>query len=83
MIVLGKNEIMSRECTNKGDNLAMSFHAIGTPLLRSLKIKCPDVKHISLADVVDAGKVKNLKIWWDKLVSQGQKDVYYVDVKKS
>lgn len=62
MVFLEKNEIMSREDTTQGDNLEMSFYAIGiTPLLRSLKIKCFDIKQISLADdIAGVGKMKNL-----------------------
>ena len=62
---------MSREGTTQGDNLEMSFLAFGiTPVLRSLKIKCPDTKQVSLADYVGyTKKVKNLKIWQDDLVS--------------
>ena len=56
---------MSREGTTQGDNLEMSFLAFGiTPVLRSLKIKCPDTNQVSLADYVGyTKKVKNLKIW--------------------
>ena len=40
------------------------------PLPRSLKIKCANIKQISLVDdVVSAGKVKSLNTWWDELVS--------------
>ena len=30
-------------------------------------------------DAVGAGKVKNLKIWWDELVWKGQKNYYDVN----
>ena len=63
MVFLEKNEIMSREDATQGDNLEMSFYAIGiTPLLRSLKIKFPDIKQISLDDdVACIVKVKILR----------------------
>ena len=63
MVFLEKNEIMSRGDTTQDDNLEMSFCAIGiTPLLRSLKIKCPDIKQISLDDdVACIVKVKILR----------------------
>lgn len=62
----------------------MSLYAIGiTRLPRSLKIQCPNINQISLADdVVCAGKMKNLKIWLDRLVLQVQKNGYYVNGQK-
>ena len=53
MIVLGKDENMSREWRTEDNNITISFYAIGIMnLLRSLKIKCPYTKQISLADDV-------------------------------
>ena len=63
---------MSREGTTQGDNLEMSFLAFGiTPVLRSLKIKCPDTKQVSLADYV--GYTKKLKILRSGRMSQFHK----------
>ena len=72
---------MSREGTGQNDNIAMSFCTIEIlPLLLSLKTKCPNINQISLADdAIGVGKVKNLKIWWDDLVLQGQKDGNYIN----
>ena len=45
MIVPGKDEIMSREGTTQGDNLTMSFYAVGiTPLLTMIENQMPRYK---------------------------------------
>ena len=62
----------------------MSLYAIRiTRLLRSLKIQCPNINQISLADdVVCTGKMKSLMYWLDRLVLQVQKNGYYVNGQK-
>ena len=55
-----------------GGNLAMPFQAVRITLpLQALKIKCLDIEQIFLTgDIVGAGKVKNLKIWWDQFYKE-------------
>jgi hypothetical protein len=85
MVVFGADDIMSVEGTTQGDNLAMSFYALGTdPLMRYLKITCPNTRQVSLADdITGAGTIYNLKEWWDTIVVEGQKFGYYVNESKS
>ena len=56
----------------QGGNLAMPFWAVRITLpLQALKIKCLDIEQIFLTDdIVGAGKVKNLKIWWDQFYKE-------------
>ena len=55
--------------------LAMSFYAIGiSPISDHLRISTPQVKNVSLADdITGAGKLDNLKTWWETVISEGKK----------
>ena len=49
MIILGGAEIQSTEGTTQGDNLAMSFYAIGTVQIQQrLRLSVSDVKKFGL-----------------------------------
>ena len=85
MIVLGSKDILSTEGTTQGDNLAMSFYALGTiPLLNMLQISSPNVSNVCLADdITGAGSLVNLKNWWATIISKGSNIGYYVNESKS
>ena len=85
MIVFGSTDILSTEGTTQGDNLAMPFYALGTdPLLRIVKIQCPKVSHVSLADDISgAATISNLKCWFVSIAQEGKKYGYYVNEEKS
>ena len=85
LVILGGNELLSAEGTTQGDNLAMSFYAIGTdPLLTFLKVICPNIYQVALADdITGAGTLKDLKDWWDTIISEGKKLGYFVNEGKS
>ena len=85
MIVLGSSDIPSVEKTTQGDNLAMSFYALGIiPILDLLKDKIKTVKNVSLADdITGAGKLSDLKVWWEVLIEEGRKYGYFVNESKS
>ena len=57
----GSKDIVSNEGTTQGDNLAMSFYALGTAtLLNYLLISPPNVKNVCLADdITSAGALVN------------------------
>ena len=61
MIVFGSKDILSNEGTIQGNNLAMSFYALGTAtLLNYLLISSPNVKNVYLADEITvAGTLVN------------------------
>ena len=83
MIVFGNKDILSKEGTTQGDNLGMSFYALGTAtLLNRLLISHPNVKNVCLADdITGAGSLYNLKQWWSTIISEGSKFGYYVNFK--
>ena len=60
------------EGTKQGDNLAMSFYALGTTVMQ-LQLKNIDVKQVWLADDTGAGKIIILRAWWDLLIDEGKK----------
>ena len=81
----GSKDIVSNEGTTQGDNLAMSFYALGTAtLLNYLLISPPNVKNVCLADdITSAGALVNLKKWWSTIIFEGSKFGYYVNEDKS
>ena len=85
MVVYGARDILSVEGTTQGDNLAMSFYALGiAPMIEVLRAKVQKVKNVALADdITGAGKLTQLKIWWDLLITEGLKYGYYVNESKS
>ena len=85
MIILGGAETQSTEGTTQGDNLAMSFYAIGTVQIQHLlRLSASDVKQVWLTDdATGAGSVDSLKKWWDDIIDQGNRFGYYVNQKKS
>ena len=85
MFIQSGEEILSVESTTQGDNLAMSFYAIGTSiLLDRLKRISPTTSQVSLADdITGAEKILDLRIRWDTIISEGEKLEYYVNESKS
>ena len=85
MFIQGGEEILSLEGTTQGDNLAMPFYALGISiLLERLKLISPTTSQVSLADdITGAGKILDLRIWWDTVISEGKKFGYYVNQSKT
>ena len=85
LILFGSKEILSEEGTTQGDNLAMSFYALGlTPLLDNLASLVSNVMQVWLADdATGAGCLTDLKLWWDTIIDCGKKYGYYVNEGKS
>ena len=85
LFITGGDEILSKEGTTQGDNLAMSFYSSGTkPLPDKLSEQVPKVKQVWLADEgFGAGRVNELKDWWNIIISEGQKIGYYVNESNS
>ena len=84
MFIQNGGEILSVEGTTQGDNLAMSFYALGTSiLLDRLKLISPTASQVNLADdIAGAGKILDLGIWWDTIISKEKKFGYYVNESK-
>ena len=85
LFITGGDEILSKEGTTQGDNLAMSFYGLGTkPLLDKLSEQVPQVKQVWLADDASGeGRLNELKEWRDIIISEGQKIAYYANESKS
>ena len=85
LIISGGIEIMSKEGSTQGDNLAMAFYALGTKTLQDiLSNTSPSTKQVWLADdATGAASLNHLKIWWDTILREGPKFGYYVNESKS
>ena len=85
LIILGASDIYSLEGTTQGDNLAMTFYALGTtPLVNTLQIMPPELRQVCLANNISGtGSLGGLKIWWKNVISEGKKFGYLLNEKKS
>ena len=83
LIITGGSEIHSNEGTTQGDPIAMGIYAIGiTPLIQAITTE--SVKHVAFADdLCGAGKIHNVKIWWDKVCYFGPLIGYHPNPQKS
>ena len=72
MFIQVGGETLSVEGTTQGDNLAMSFYALGTSiLLDRLKLTSPTTSQVSLADdITGAEKILDLRILWDTIMQR-------------
>ena len=63
----------------------MAAYALGlTSLLDHLQSFKRSVKHVAFADdLIGAGKLEEIKIWWDTLMTEGLKYGYYQKPSKS
>ena len=71
LFVVGGVEILSCEGTTQGDPIAMPIYALGVlPLLSIVWVN--GIKQEAFADdLTGAGKIKDLKIWWDNIIAHG------------
>ena len=89
LFVIGGEELSSSEGTTQGDPLSMPLYALAiTPLITSLvnimSFQEKSVQMVAFADdFTSAGKLKDLKYWWDKLLNVGPKLGYFPQPKKS
>ena len=87
LFVTGGLEILSREGVTQGDPISMALYALGIlPLLSLIKKGCeePNIRHAAYADDISgAGKLKDLKTWWDNVTEYGPKLGYYPEPSKS
>ena len=85
LFISSGGEIKSAEGTTQGDTLAMPFYGLGTrPILIRLRDNVPSVSQVWYADdATGAGKLHNLRTWWDDIKREGVKYGYYVKPTKS
>ena len=77
LFISGGGEILSMEGTTQGDNLAMSFYAVGTSVLIYSN---NTARQIWLADDASAGgKLDQLKTWWENVIREGERFGYIVN----
>ena len=73
--------ILSQEGTTQGDPLAMAMYGLATiPLIRRLDGLCTQVWYTD--DSAAAGRLVQLREWWDKLASEGPSFGYYANPSK-
>ena len=74
--------ILSQEGTTQGDPLAMAMYGLATiPLIRRLDGLCLQVWYAD--DSAAAGRLAQLRKWWDKLASEGPSFGYFANPSKT
>ena len=84
----GSNEmevILSSEGTTQGDPVAMAMYALGLlNLQQNIKYDETRVKQVAYADdLTGAGKIEDLRKWWDTVIEHGPKVGYFPNANKS
>lgn len=77
--------ISSAEGTTQGDPVAMAMYAIGLLKLQDhIKCNTTKVKQVAYADdLTGAGKISDLRKWWDIINTRGPPQGYYPNAIKS
>ncbi len=88
LFVHGGAEISSSEGTTQGGPESKAIYALAKiPLLSKLKAEQPEeypAKYVAYADdAVGAGRVQNLRIWWNALQKHGPEFGYFINASKS
>ena len=90
LFILGGKEIYSNEGTTQGDPIAMGVYALGlNPLLHLLLSNAepnPDdnLKQVAYADdLTGAGKLENIRKWWEMIEIYGPRIGYFPKADKS
>ena len=85
-LILSQGEILlSREGTTQGDPIAMAVYALGLSVLqREIDYEHTSVKHSAYADdVVGAGKLSDIRKWWNLVSTKGPSFGYHPCAGKS
>ena len=79
LFLIGGKELRSHERTTQGDPKVMAAYALAsTPLLDHLQSIKRKVKHAPVANkLTGAGKLEEIKIWWDTIITERLKYGYY------
>ena len=85
LFVAGGGEITSNEGTTQGDPFSMPFYALATlPLIELLQEKHSSVRQTWLADDSSgAGKLLDLRRWWQTLSEIGKRYGYFTNSEKT
>ena len=83
-----QESILSDEGATQGDPAAMTFYAAGVkPLIDELHKIVEKLEHLIQSLFADCcngiGKLKEIKLWWDKLIELGPKFGYHLKSSKS
>ena len=85
LFIIGGKKLRSHKGTTQGDPTTMAAYTLGlTPLLDHIQSFKRSVKHVAFTDhLTGAGKLEEIKIWWDTLMTEGTKYGYYPKPSKS
>ena len=85
IMLTGDKELKSQEGTTQGDPIAMSIYALGlTALQNKIGYECTGAKHVAYADdIAGAGKLEELKKFWEAIEKHGPPLGYHPNATKS